>query len=82
MALQRVQRRQAAGDEKLGMKEFAHICTSRNHIDNVFNRADRDKSGHLSSRETTAYIRSVTHGKQRSKKTRKRDGQVTTQPID
>ena len=61
----------ADGDEKLSMKEFAHICTSGNHADNVFKRADRDDSGNLSSRETTAYIRSVTHGKQRSRKKRK-----------
>ena len=72
----------ADGDEKLSMKEFAHICASGNHIDNVFKRADRDNSGDLSSRETTAYIRSVTHGKQKSRKTRKRDKQPTTPSID
>ena len=66
----------------LDIKEFAAICTSGSHIDNVFKRADRDDSGDLSSRETTAYVRSVTHGKQRSRKTRKRDGQATTQSID
>ncbi|MCP4854197.1 MAG: hypothetical protein GY903_06865, partial [Fuerstiella sp.] len=72
----------ADGDEQLSMKEFAHICTSGNHIDNVFKRADRDGSGDLSSRETTAYIRTVTHGKQKSRKTRKRDKQATTQSVN
>ncbi len=72
----------ADGDEKLSVKEFAHICASGNHIDNVFKRADRDDSGDLSARETTAYIHSVTHGKQKSRKTRKRDQQSTAQSTD
>ena len=55
-------------NEKLSIKEFAHICTSGNHVDNIFKRADRDDSGNLSSHETTAYIRSITHGKQKNKK--------------
>lgn len=63
----------ADSNSTLSMQEFAHICTGGNHIENVFKRTDRDKTGQLSSRETTAYIRSVTHGKQKSKKTRKRD---------
>jgi Ca2+-binding EF-hand superfamily protein len=63
----------ADGDEKLSQKEFAHICASGNHIGNVFKRADGDHSGDISSREATAYIRSVTHGKQRKKMKRKRD---------
>lgn len=61
----------ADGDDRVSIKEFAHICASGNHIDNVFNRADRDGSGGLSSLETSAYIRSVTHGKERSRKRRK-----------
>ena len=64
----------ANGDEQLSMKEFAGVCASGNHIDNVFKRTDRDKSGSLNQRETAAYIRSVTHGKQRNRKIRKRDG--------
>ena len=70
------------GDDVLDTKEFAGICTSGNHIDNIFKRTDRDESGSLSQRETAAYIRSVKHGKERSKKTRKRDHEVTTQAID
>lgn len=69
-------------DEMLDSKEFASICTSGNHIDNIFKRADQDNSGSLTQRETAAYIRSVTHEKQRRKKKRKRDGQVTTQSND
>lgn len=69
-------------DSVLDVKEFALICTSGNHMENHFERADRDKSGSLTQRETAAYIRSVTHGKARSKKSRKRDGQVTTQAND
>jgi len=56
------------GDGMLDIKEFAWICTSGNHIDNIFKRADQDKSGSLAQRETAAYIRSVTHEKKRSKK--------------
>ena len=59
------------GDDVLDTKEFAGICTSGNHIDNIFKRTDRDESGSLSQREIAAYIRSVTHGKERSKKKRK-----------
>jgi len=55
----------------LDIKEFAAICTSGSHIDNVFKRTDRDESGSLTQRETAEYIRSVTHGKQRSRKKRK-----------
>ena len=47
----------------LDIKEFAWICTSGNHIENIFKRTDRDESGSLTQRETAAYIRSVTHGK-------------------
>lgn len=54
-------------DNKLTIKEFAHICTSGNHVNNVFKRADRDKSGTLSPRESSAYIRSITHGKPKSR---------------
>ena len=56
------------GDGMLDIKEFAWICTSGNHIDNIFKRADQDKSGSLAQRETAAYIRSVTHEKKRSRK--------------
>ena len=70
------------GDEKLSMKEFAHICASGNHIDNVFKRADRDDSGDLSSHETAAYIRSVTHGKQKSRKKRKRGKPAATKSVN
>ena len=69
-------------DGMLDIKEFAWISTSGNHIENIFKRIDRDESGSLTQRETAAYIRSVTHGKHRSRNTRKRDGQVTTQSID
>ena len=72
----------ADGDEQLSMKEFAHICTSGNHIDNVFKRADRDESGSLNQRETAAYIRSVTHGKQKSRKARNPDQQATTSSVN
>ena len=67
------------GDDTLSMKEFGHICTSGNHIDNVFKRADLDDSGDLSLRETTTYIRSITHGKQNNRKSRQRKDKATTQ---
>ena len=67
------------GDELLSIKEFAQICTSGNHIDNIFKRVDLDASGDLSSNEITAYIRSVTHGKQKNRKPRSRRKQATTQ---
>ena len=57
-------------DEMLDVEEFATICTSGNHIENVFKRADEDKSGSLTQHETVAYIRSVTHGKVRKRKKR------------
>ena len=60
-------------DGMLDTKEFGLICTSGNHLKNIFKRVDRDKSGSLSQGETEAYLRSVTHGKERSKKKRKRD---------
>ncbi|MGB0598180.1 MAG: hypothetical protein ACPGLY_15950 [Rubripirellula sp.] len=69
-------------DSVLDVKEFAFICTSENHMKNHFDRVDRDKSGSLTQRETAAYIHSVTHEKVRSKNSRKRDGQVTTQSSD
>lgn len=47
----------------LDIKEFAWICTSGNHIENIFKRTDRDESDSLTQRETEAYIRSVTHGR-------------------
>ena len=62
------------GDDMLDIKEFASICTRGSHIENIFKRTGRDVSGSLTQRESAAYIRSVTHGKQRSRKTRKRDG--------
>lgn len=52
---------------------FGEICTGGNHLENVFNRNDRDQSGSLSQQETTAYVRSVTHGNRSSKTKRKRD---------
>lgn len=58
-------------DEMLDVEEFAIMCTSGNHIENVFKRADEDKSGSLTQHETAAYIRSVTHGKVRKRKKRK-----------
>lgn len=61
-------------DGILGVDEFAVISTSGNHIENIFKRTDSDKSGNLSEQETEAYIRSVTHGKQKSRRKRKRDG--------
>ena len=62
------------GDGMLDIKEFAGISTSGNHIENIFKRTDRDESGSLNQSETAVYIRSVTHGKERSRKKRKRDG--------
>ena len=58
-------------DDMLDIHEFSFICTSGNHIENVFKRADEDKSGSLTQRETAAYIRSVTYGKTRTRKKRK-----------
>ena len=55
------------GNNKLDIEEFALICTSGNHIENIFKRTDRDTSGQLSQRETVTYIRSVTHGAKRTK---------------
>jgi Ca2+-binding EF-hand superfamily protein len=60
-------------DRKLDVKEFSQICTSGNHIENIFKRTDRDTSGQLSLRETVVYIRSVTHGVKRTKKKPGRD---------
>ena len=59
-------------DDTLSIKEFAIICTSGNHIENIFKRADEDKSGGLTQRETEAYIRSVTHEGKKEKKSRKK----------
>ncbi len=59
-------------DDTLSIKEFASICTSGNHIENIFKRADRDKSGGLTRSETEAYIRSVTHEEKKEKKSRKK----------
>ena len=58
-------------DDMLDIREFAFICTSRNHIENIFKRADEDNSDSLTQRETAAYIRSVTHEKVRTRKKRK-----------
>ena len=58
-------------DGTLSIKEFAIICTSGNHIENIFKRADEDNSGGLTQRETEAYIRSVTHEEKKSRKKRK-----------
>ena len=58
-------------DEKLDLEEFAMICTSGNHIENIFKRSDADDDGSLTQQETSAYIRSVTHGKQKKRTTRK-----------
>ena len=58
-------------DGTLSIKEFAIICTSGNHIENIFKRADEDTSGGLTQRETEAYIHSVTHEKKKSRKKRK-----------
>lgn len=60
-------------DGMLDTNEFAAICTSGNHIDNIFKRTDRDGSGSLTPNETAAYIRSITHGKQKGRTKRKRD---------
>ncbi|MEC9095014.1 MAG: hypothetical protein VX776_00195 [Planctomycetota bacterium] len=60
-------------DTKLDIREFSSICTSGNHLDNIFKRTDRDGSGSLDQRETTAYIRSIVHGKQKIRKKRKRE---------
>ncbi len=72
----------ADGNEALSMAEFAHICSSGNHIKNIFERTDRDGSGSLTQREAAAYIRSITHGKQRSRKTRKQEEQVKTPSVN
>ena len=55
-------------DGTLSIKEFAIICTSGNHIENIFKRADEDTSGGLTQRETEAYIHSVTHEKKKNRK--------------
>ena len=60
-------------NRRLDVKEFSQICTSGNHIDNIFKRTDRDTSGQLNLRETVAYIRSVTHGVKRTKTNPGRD---------
>ena len=52
-------------DEMIDNKEFASICTSGNHIENIFKRTDKDRSGSLNQSETTAYIRSITHNAER-----------------
>ena len=59
-------------DDTLSIKEFASICTSGNHIENIFKRADGDTSGSLTQSETEAYIRSVTHEEKKEKKSRKK----------
>ena len=60
-------------DKELDIKEFALICASSSHIDNVFKRADSDRSGTLNARETTVYIRTITHGEStKRKKNRKK----------
>lgn len=46
---------------KLTLDEFKMICTSGNHIGNIFHRSDKDKSGDLSGKEVTFYIKSITH---------------------
>jgi Ca2+-binding EF-hand superfamily protein len=58
-------------DGMLDSNEFTSVCTSGNHIENIFKRADQDKSESLTQREMAAYIRSVTHGKKRVKKKQK-----------
>jgi len=58
-------------DGMLDIKEFSWIFTSGNHIENIFKRTDHDGSGSLTQSETAAYIRRVTHGKERSRKKRK-----------
>ena len=57
-------------DAKLNIDEFSSICTSGNHLENIFKRADQDHSGTLTQRETTTYIRSVTHDEKKSRKKR------------
>ena len=69
-------------DGMLDSNEFASICTSGNHIENIFKRVDQDKSGSLAQRETEAYIRSVTHGKKTNRKKRRNDRQIATQSGD
>ena len=61
-------------NESLDIKEFAQICTSGNHIENIFKRTDQDGSGALNLQETTSYIRSVTHEKKKTRKKRKSNG--------
>lgn len=60
-------------DSDLEIKKFSLICSSGNHIDRIFKRADGDASGSLSQQETANYIRSVTHGKKKSRGKRKRN---------
>ena len=60
-------------DTRLDTWEFSSICTSGNHLENIFKRADRDGSGSLDPGETAAYIRSITHGKKKTRKKRKRE---------
>ncbi|MEM1061795.1 MAG: hypothetical protein AAF532_00100 [Planctomycetota bacterium] len=57
----------------LSKTEFRAVCVSSNHIENIFKRADRDKSGQLSAGETADYIRGITHPADEKSKKRKRN---------
>jgi len=54
-------------NNNLDVKEFSQICTSGNHIGNIFKRTDRDTSGKLSLQETVAYIHNVTRCQKNAK---------------
>lgn len=50
-------------NQQLDPTEFATLCSSANHLEAIFERNDLDRSGALSLKETTAYLRNITHGK-------------------
>ncbi|MEC8861546.1 MAG: hypothetical protein VXX31_01255 [Planctomycetota bacterium] len=60
------------GNKQLDAKEFVWICTSGNHLENIFKRTDRDASGSLSEQEVTTYILGITLGKKKTREKRKK----------
>ena len=60
------------GNKHLDAKEFAWICTSGNHLENIFKRTDIDESGSLSQQEVTTYILGITQGKKKTRRKRKK----------
>ena len=46
----------ASGDGSLDLKEFTTIAAGKNHAENTFKRADKDRNKLLGSKEVAAYI--------------------------